>query len=116
MIKVQLIILNMALIAPVRFAFAQFIEDPEVSAPINEVALDSSLQVDTIFHGLIIVAALMFVISMFGFVIGFLKMITAGGDEITAETGSNILVLSGWIFGASALSYLVVNLVKYFIY
>lgn len=101
------------LVSPV---FAQFVENAEVSEPANIAAIKSGLKIEIIFDVLIIIAALMFVISIFGFAIGFLKMITSGGDEKTAEAGSNMLVLSGWIFGASALSYLVVNVIKYFIY
>ncbi len=96
--------------------FAQFVEAPEVSEPANAPAIQSNLQIGNIFNVLIIISALMFIISIFGFAAGFLKMVTSGGDEITAETGSNMLVLSGWIFGASVLSFLVVNVIKYFIY
>ncbi len=96
--------------------FAQFVADSKVSEPVNTPAIESGLRAATIFDVLIILSALMFIISMFGFGIGFLKMVTSGGDEKTAEAGSNMLVLSGWIFGASALSFLVVNVVKYFIY
>jgi hypothetical protein len=116
-LKVKTFILSTMLIFVLaNVVFAQFVESPKVSEVANMPAIESGLQMNTIFDVLIIISALMFVISMFGFVIGFLKMVTSGGDEKTAEAGSNMLVLAGWIFGASALSYLVVNVVKYFIY
>ncbi len=116
-LKFKLFAVSMLLLfASSGFVFAQFVDAPNVSESVSTPAIESGVQVETIFDVLIIISALMFIISMFGFGIGFLKMITSGGDEITAETGSNMLVLSGWIFGASALSYLLVNIVKYFIY
>jgi hypothetical protein len=116
-LKLKLFIVSVLMLLPLGgVVFAQFVEDSRVSAPVNTPAIDSGLKADAIFDVLIILSALMFIISMFGFGIGFLKMVTSGGDEKTAEAGSNMLVLSGWIFGASALSFLVVNVVKYFIY
>jgi hypothetical protein len=110
------IFVGMLLFAMMPIAFAQFVEDSRVSEAVNTPAVNSGLQIEAVFDVLIILAALMFVVSMFGFGIGFLKMVTSGGDEKTAEAGSNMLVLSAWIFGASALSYLIVNVIKYFIY
>ena len=116
-LKLKLFSISILLLtSPAGLVFAQFVEEPKVSESANTPAIESGLQAETIFDVLIIISALMFIISMFGFAIGFLKMVTSGGDEITAETGSNMLVLSGWILGASALSFLVVNVVKYFIY
>jgi len=116
-LKLKLFIISALLLSvPTGLIFAQFVEEPKVSEPANTPAIESGVQTETIFDVLILISALMFIISIFGFVIGFLKMVTSGGDEMTAESGSNMLVLSGWIFGASALSYLVVNVVKYFIY
>lgn len=116
-LKLKLFIISILLLSiPNGLIFAQFVEEPRVSESANTPAIESGLQTDTIFDVLILISALMFIISMFGFAIGFLKMVTSGGDEMTAESGSNMLVLSGWIFGASALSYLVVNVIKYFIY
>jgi len=114
--KLKICILSSVLLIVGMPVFAQFVEAPEVSEAVNTPAIESGLQIEMIFDVLIIVSALMFVVSMFGFGIGFLKMVTSGGDEKTAEAGSNMLVLSGWIFGASALSYLIVNVIKYFIY
>ena len=96
--------------------FAQFVESPEVSEVANVSSIESGLRAETIFDVLILISALLFIISMFGFGVGFLKMVTSGGDEITAEAGSNMLVLSAWILASSAFGYLAVNLVKYFIY
>jgi hypothetical protein len=116
-LKLKLFTISMLLLsAPAGLVFAQFVEEPRVSESANTPAVESSLQAETIFDVLIIISALMFIISMLGFALGLLKMVTSGGDEMTAESGSNMLVLSGWIFGASALSYLVVNVIKYFIY
>jgi len=110
-------ILNLGLLFTViNPVFAQFVESSDIVDPSNKPAIDNGMHIEVIFDVLIIVSALMFIISMFGFAIGFLKMVTSGGDEKTAEAGSNMLVLSGWIFGASALSYLLVNVIKYFIY
>lgn len=116
-LKLKLSIISILLLsAPTGLLFAQFVDEPRVSESANTPAIESGLQTETIFDVLIIISALMFIISIFGFALGFLKMVTSGGDEMVARTGSNMLVLSGWIFGASALSYLVVNVVKYFIY
>ena len=101
---------------PAITVFGQFVEAPTIAEPANSLAIKSNIQTTIIFDALILVSALIFIISLFGFVIGLIKLITSGGDEITAETATNMLVLSGWIFGASVLGYLLINMVKYFIY
>ena len=97
-------------------ALGQFVETPEVTNSTNVLATKNNFQAKTISDVLIIISAIVCLISFFGFVVGILKLITSGGDEITAETATNMLVLSGWLFGASIFSYLIINLIKYFIY
>jgi len=94
----------------------QFVEDPKVSNPVNAPAIESNFQINNVFDIFILISAFIFIISIFGFIMGVIKMITSGGDEITAETAINMLILSGWIFGASILIFLFVNIIKYFIY
>ena len=96
--------------------FGQFVDEPEVSAPANAPAIESNLQINNIFDVFIIISAFLFIISLLGFIMAIIKMTTSGGDEMTAETAVNISILSGWIFGASILIFLFVNIIKYFIY
>jgi hypothetical protein len=112
----SIVIVGIFLATSVSTVFAQFVDVPEVRETESSPAIKSQLQLTTIFDVLIIIAALIFVVSIFGFIIGFIKVVTAGGDEMTTEEGSNLLVLSGWIFGAAVLIFLLVNIIKYFIY
>ncbi len=103
------------LFSPV-IALAQFVDSPEVTPPANAPAVQNNTNITAVFDVLILLSALLFIISMFGFLIGILKLMTAGGNEIVAEKSRSMLVTSGWIFSASILSFLLINIVKYFIY
>jgi len=103
------------LFSPV-IALAQFVDSPEVTPPANTPAVQNNTNITAVFDVLILLSALLFIISMFGFLIGILKLMTAGGNEIVAEKSRSMLVTSGWIFSASILSFLLINIVKYFIY
>ncbi len=98
------------------FSRAQFVEEPEVQEPANSVAVASHNQVSRVFDLLIIFSALIFVVSVMGFIIGFIKLVISEGDEKEIEEANNILVLSGWVFGASIAVYLLVNVIKFFVY
>ncbi len=98
------------------FSRAQFVEEPEVQEPANSVAVASHNQVNKVFDLLIIFSALIFVVSVMGFIIGFIKLVISEGDEKEIEEANNILVLSGWVFGASIAIYLLVNVIKFFVY
>ncbi len=95
---------------------AQFVDSPEATLPANAPAIQNNASIATVFDVLILLSALLFIISMFGFLIGILKLMTAGGNEVVAEKSRAMLVTSGWIFSASILSFLLINIVKYFIY
>jgi len=104
------------LVVTTSFSLAQFVETPEVVLKENAPAVESASNIANVFEVLILVCALLFIISIFGFIIGFTRLITAGGNEITAEKSKDVMVISGWIFAASILGYLLINIVKYFIY
>ena len=112
--KIKFIILTILFIPFV--SLAQFVEEPAVTAPANTPAVRNNFSIANIFDVLILLSALLFIISIFGFIIGILKLITAGGNEIVAEKSHEMLVTSGWILTASILSFLLINIVKYFIY
>ena len=98
------------------FSLAQFVEDPTVAPSTNISVTNSTNRTANVFDVLILISALIFIISLFGFVIGFIKLVTAGGNEHTAIASKNMLLTSAWLFGASIFSYLIINLIKYFIY
>jgi hypothetical protein len=98
------------------FSLAQFVEEPAVTPAANAPAIASANRTANIFDVLILISALIFIISLFGFIIGFIKLVTAGGNENTAIDSKNMMLTSSWLFGASIFSYLIINLIKYFIY
>jgi len=93
---------------------AQFVESPEVEP--ESPGRQSALTVTAIFDILIILCALAFIVSIIGFVIGSIRLMTAGGSEITGEEARKMMVLSGWLFGGAVFGFLLVNIIKYFIY
>jgi hypothetical protein len=97
-------------------SFAQFVEEPTVTPASNAPAIASASRAANIFDVLILISALIFIISLFGFIIGFIKLVTAGGNENTAVDSKNMMLTSTLLFGASIFSYLIINLIKYFIY
>jgi len=118
-IKLSLAVLVVGFVCVFSLPFhslAQFVETPEVVQTENAPAIDNTRNLNNVFDLLILITALVFIISLFGFTIGFIKLITAGGNEVVAEESKNMMVLSSWLFGGSVLGYLLVNIVKYFIY
>ncbi len=112
--KIEILILTVLFIPLI--SLAQFVEKPIATEPANAPVISSTITVNNIFDVLILLSALLFIISIFGFIIGILKLITAGGNEIVAEKSHAMLVTSGWILAASILGFLLINIVKYFIY
>jgi hypothetical protein len=113
---VDLILIGLFLVSFPLIGRAQFVEEPAVTPPANAPAIVNADRVANIFDVLILVCALILVIGLFGFVIGFIRLVTAGGNENTIIASKRMLVTSGWLFGASIIGYLTINLVKYFIY
>ena len=112
-LKQKLTYFLVTLITP-GITFAQFVDKPEVDPPTPIER--SALTVSNIFDILIILCALAFIVSLLGFVIGFLRLVTAGGSEVTGEEARKMMVLSGWLFGGAVFGFLLVNIIKYFIY
>ena len=99
-------------------SLAQFVEEPTTttSLPDASIMIDNANRTANIFDVLILVSALIFIISLFGFSIGFIKLLTAGGNEHTIIASKKMLITSSWLFATSIFSYLIVNLIKYFVY
>ncbi len=95
-------------------AFGQFVENPDITPPANNPTIESTGELTLVFDFLILISALIFLISIFGFILGFIKIIGAGGDEFTAIKGKDMLVMSSWLMGSAIIGYLIINLVKHF--
>lgn len=71
---------------------------------------------DKVTGALMFLLAVLFIISSLGIIFGFIRLISAGGDEMYILNGRKMIIFSVSLMVGVVLSFLVINIIKYYIY